>query len=158
MHLSLFWSQLCFPLIPYTSCSWMLRQVAQPRLQRPQHLIQTLQPPIHLPLPPQNRHVNVSKLPKHLIYTQYTTTTSPGTVTKTSPVNTTTFYINITTTVPPTTTTTKPPCSERGRSENFKMKIYVSSGIWTHATPPHDRRISALDRSATLVGYQVEYV
>ena len=38
-------------------------------------------------------------------------------------------------------------CSERGGSEKFKMKIYVSSGIWTHTTPVHDRKVSALDRS-----------
>ena len=29
------------------------------------------------------------------------------------------------------------------------MKIYVSSGIRTHTTPVHDRKVSALDRSAT---------
>ena len=39
--------------------------------------------------------------------------------------------------------------SERGGSEKFKMKIYVSSGIRTHTSPVHDRRVSALDRSAT---------
>ena len=42
-------------------------------------------------------------------------------------------------------------CSERGGSEKFKMKIYVSSGIRTHTTPVHDRKVSALDCSATLV-------
>ena len=36
--------------------------------------------------------------------------------------------------------------------------IYVFSGIWTHATPLHDRWISALDRSASLVRYQVEHL
>ena len=41
-----------------------------------------------------------------------------------------------------------------GREQRFKMKIYVSSGIRTHATPIHDRKISALDRSATLVRYK----
>ena len=30
-------------------------------------------------------------------------------------------------------------CSERRGSEKFKMKIYVSSGIRTHAQPVHDR-------------------
>ena len=50
-------------------------------------------------------------------------------------------------------------CSGRGGSEKFKMKIYVfSSGIQTHATPILDRKVSALDRSATLVRYQVEYL
>ena len=39
----------------------------------------------------------------------------------------------------------------RGVSEKFKMKIYVSSGIRTHALSFHDRKVSALDRSATLV-------
>ena len=48
--------------------------------------------------------------------------------------------------------------SERGGSENFKMKIYVSSGIQTHATPVHDRKVSAFDRSAKLVRYHVEYL
>ena len=49
-------------------------------------------------------------------------------------------------------------CSERGGSEKFKMKIYVSSGIRTH-TPasPRQESCSALDRSATLVRYQVEH-
>ena len=41
-------------------------------------------------------------------------------------------------------------CSERGGSEKFKMKIYVSSGIRIHATQIHDRKVSVLDRSATL--------
>ena len=49
-------------------------------------------------------------------------------------------------------------CSERRGSENSKMKIYVSSGIRTNATPLHDMLISALDRRTTLVTYQVEYV
>ena len=40
-------------------------------------------------------------------------------------------------------------CSEREGSEKFKMKIYVSSGIRTHTPPVHDRKVSALDRSAT---------
>ena len=44
-------------------------------------------------------------------------------------------------------------CSEQGGSEKFKMKIYVTSGARTHATPLHDRKVSALDRSATLVRY-----
>ena len=48
-------------------------------------------------------------------------------------------------------------CSERGGSEKFKMKIYVSSGIRTHTAPVHDRKVSTLDRSATLVRYQVEH-
>ena len=34
-------------------------------------------------------------------------------------------------------------CSERGGSEKFKMKIYVSSGIRTHAPPVHDRKVTA---------------
>ena len=34
-------------------------------------------------------------------------------------------------------------CSERGRSEKFKMKIYVSSGIRTHTLPVHDRKVAA---------------
>ena len=34
-------------------------------------------------------------------------------------------------------------CSERGRSEKFKMKIYVSSGIRTHTQPVHDRKVAA---------------
>ena len=34
-------------------------------------------------------------------------------------------------------------CSERGGSEKFKMKIYVSSGIRTHAPPVHDRKVAA---------------
>ena len=34
-------------------------------------------------------------------------------------------------------------CSERGGSEKFKMKIYVSSGIRTHNPPVHDRNVAA---------------
>ena len=34
-------------------------------------------------------------------------------------------------------------CSERGGSEKFKMKIYVSSGIRTHTPPVHDREVAA---------------
>ena len=34
-------------------------------------------------------------------------------------------------------------CSERGGSEKFKMKIYVSSGIRTHTPPVHDRNVAA---------------
>ena len=49
-------------------------------------------------------------------------------------------------------------CSERGGSEKFKMKIYDSSGIRTHTTPVHDRKVSALDRSARLVRYQVKHL
>ena len=45
--------------------------------------------------------------------------------------------------------TTPLTCSEQGGSEKFKMKIYVSSGIRTHTMPVHDRKVSALDRSAT---------
>ena len=37
-------------------------------------------------------------------------------------------------------------------------KIYVSNGIRTHTTPVHDRKVSALDRSATLARYQVEHL
>ena len=33
-------------------------------------------------------------------------------------------------------------CSERGGSEKFKIKIYVSSGIRTHAPPVHDRKVA----------------
>ena len=40
----------------------------------------------------------------------------------------------------------------------FKMNIYASIWIWTHTTPVHDSEVSALDRSATLVRYQVEYL
>ena len=32
-------------------------------------------------------------------------------------------------------------------SEKFKMKIFVFSGMRTHTTPVHDRKVSALDRS-----------
>ena len=39
--------------------------------------------------------------------------------------------------------------SERGGSEKIKMKIYVFSGIRTHTTPVHGRKVNALDRSAT---------
>ena len=49
-------------------------------------------------------------------------------------------------------------CSERGGSEKFKIKIYALSGIRTHTTPVNDRKVSALDRSATLVRYQVEHL
>ena len=34
-------------------------------------------------------------------------------------------------------------CSERGGSEKFKMKIYVSSGIRTHIASVHDRKVRA---------------
>ena len=34
-------------------------------------------------------------------------------------------------------------CSERGGSEKFKMKMHVSSGIRTHTTPVHDRKVTA---------------
>ena len=34
-------------------------------------------------------------------------------------------------------------CSERGGSEKFKIEIYVSSGIRTHALPVHDRKVAA---------------
>ena len=34
-------------------------------------------------------------------------------------------------------------CSEGGGSEKFKMKIYVSSAIRTHAPPVHDRNVAA---------------
>ena len=50
-----------------------------------------------------------------------------------------------------------PTYSERGGSEKFKIKIYVFSGIRTHATRLHDRKVCALDRSTTLVRYKVEY-
>ena len=42
-------------------------------------------------------------------------------------------------------------CSERGGSEKFKMKIYVSSGIRTHITPVHDRTVSALGHEGLMV-------
>ena len=45
--------------------------------------------------------------------------------------------------------------SERGGSEKFKMKLYVSSGIRTHTTPVQDRKVSALDRSAGHEGLMV---
>ena len=34
-------------------------------------------------------------------------------------------------------------CSDRGGSEKFKMKIYVSNGIRTHTPPVHDRKVAA---------------
>ena len=49
-------------------------------------------------------------------------------------------------------------CSDRGGSETLKITIYVSSGIRTQTTPVNDRKVSALDRSATLVRYQVEHL
>ena len=49
-------------------------------------------------------------------------------------------------------------CSERGGSEKIKMKLYDSSRIRTYTMPVHDREVSALDRSATLVRYQVEHL
>ena len=39
--------------------------------------------------------------------------------------------------------TTPLTCSERGGSEKFKMKIYVTSGIRTHTPPVHDRKVAA---------------
>ena len=45
-----------------------------------------------------------------------------------------------------------------GRERQFKMKIYVSSGIRTHTTPDHDRKVSVLDILATLVRYQVDHL
>ena len=48
--------------------------------------------------------------------------------------------------------------TERERNK-FKMKMFVSSGIRTPAMSLHDRKVScALDRTATLVIYQVEYL
>ena len=38
-------------------------------------------------------------------------------------------------------------CSEQAGIEKIKMKINVSSGIRTHASPRHDRWISALNSS-----------
>ena len=35
-------------------------------------------------------------------------------------------------------------CSERGGSEKFKMKLFVSSGIRTHTPPVHVREVAAL--------------
>ena len=46
----------------------------------------------------------------------------------------------------------------RERKKKIKMQICVSSGIRTHAKPLNDRNVSALDRSATLVRYQVEHL
>ena len=40
-------------------------------------------------------------------------------------------------------------CSDQAGIVKFKMKIYISSGTRTHASPRHDRWICALDRSAT---------
>ena len=34
-------------------------------------------------------------------------------------------------------------CYERGGSEKFKMKIYVSGGIRTYTPPVHDRKVAA---------------
>ena len=48
--------------------------------------------------------------------------------------------------------------SEQAGSDKFKMKIYVASEIWTHATQRHDPWNNALDHSTTLVRYQVGYV
>ena len=48
-------------------------------------------------------------------------------------------------------------CSERGGSEKFKMKIYVSSGTRTNTTPVHNRKVSAIYRSVALIRYQVEH-
>ena len=44
------------------------------------------------------------------------------------------------------------------REGEINMKIYDSSGIRTHTMPVHDRKVSALDRLATLVRYQVEHL
>ena len=49
-------------------------------------------------------------------------------------------------------------CSERGGSEKFKLKNIIPAGIQTHTTPVHDRKVSSLDRYATLVKYQVEHI
>ena len=40
-------------------------------------------------------------------------------------------------------------CSERGESEKFKIKIMSPTGF--EPTPVHDRKVSALDRTATRV-------
>ena len=45
-----------------------------------------------------------------------------------------------------------------GKERKFEMKIYVSSGNRTHTTPVKDRKVSALDRSATLVRYHLEHL
>ena len=42
-------------------------------------------------------------------------------------------------------------------AKNSKWK-YVSSGIRTHTPQVYDRKVSALDRSATIVRYQVEHL
>ena len=47
---------------------------------------------------------------------------------------------------------------ERGGSEKFKMKNMIPAGIQTHTTPVHDRKVSSLNRYATLVKYQVEHI
>ena len=46
----------------------------------------------------------------------------------------------------------------KGKERKFKMKIYDSSGIRIHTTPVNDSKVSALDRSSTLVRYQVEHL
>ena len=48
-------------------------------------------------------------------------------------------------------------CLERGRSEKFKMKICLQRDSNPHPASPRQDSCSALDRSATLVRYQVEH-
>ena len=45
-----------------------------------------------------------------------------------------------------------------GRERKNQNEIYDSSGIRTHNMPVHDSKVSALDRLATLVRYQVEHL
>ena len=53
--------------------------------------------------------------------------------------------------------TTPLTCSERGGSEKFKMKICLHRDSNPHPASPRQESCSALDRSATLVRYQVEH-
>ena len=45
-----------------------------------------------------------------------------------------------------------------GRERKIQNENICSSGIRTHNTPVHDRIVSTLDRSATLVRYQMEHL
>ena len=47
---------------------------------------------------------------------------------------------------------------ETGRERKIQNEIYVSSGIRTHTMQVYDKKVSALDHSATLVRYQVEHL
>ena len=48
-------------------------------------------------------------------------------------------------------------CSEREGSEKIQNENICFQRDSTHTAPVHDRKVSALDRSATLVRYQVEH-